>query len=120
MKVICIKEMIQIGSMPTPSPEVGSEYNIVLRFKHKGRELCELAEFPRRDGYVFAYDAEAFAPLNGPDMAERDEAYQRQQLAAEGKLLEGVAAILAEEETMPQDAWERNWAAIVERLNAGR
>jgi len=115
---MCIEETIQVGSIPTPSLIVGEEYNVVFRFRYKGFVMLELAEFPRKDGNVFAYDAEAFAPLNGPDERIRLEAYQREQLAVEGKLLEGVAAILAEEETMPQDVWERNWTAIEERLNA--
>jgi len=52
--------------------------------------------------------------------AARDilSAREKENLEVEGKLFQGMAEILAAEETMPQDLWERNWTAIQERLTA--
>jgi hypothetical protein len=113
MKVICIEETIQFGNVPSPSPVVGCEYTIVRRFTFEGFELCELAEFPRKDGYLFGYDVKAFAPLNGPDERERLEAYLQKQ-----EKMDKVLMALAEtsDEPMPQDAFDRVWKNIQSTL----
>lgn len=92
------------------------EYTVVEVVKNGGYILAETreAQYECRQ----ALQPGRFIPLSDIDERERLEAYQREQLAAEGKLFEAVAAILEAEEEIPQDAWERNWTAIEERLNA--
>lgn len=123
-KVLCLKQETKECNLsgrdvkPCKSKLViGNEYNVVLLVDGpKGKTYYGLEEIAWPD----VFNSDLFARLGGPDERERLEAYQREQLAMEGKLFEGVAAILAEEEKMPQDVWERNWSAIEERLNAGR
>jgi len=118
-QVICIGEFDATGCA---MPAIGDIVTVNAKEMDGDTLMYELEEYPpiEKDGklYRFTFEAEAFAPLGGPDERERLEAYQREQLTIEGKLLEGVAAILAEEETRPQDVWERNWTAIQERLTA--
>lgn len=117
MNVICINDkwVSNPAGKHRLKPKFGEKYCVTDTKHMQCRDWYALQGF---SGDWFL--SECFAPIDGPDMSERDEAFQRKQLAAEGKLLEGVAAILAEEENMPQDVWERNWAAIEERLNTGR
>ena len=75
-----------------------------------------VAEYPLCvDGAMAWYIAKNFAPLDGPDETERLEAYQREHLAAEGKLFERLAQHLVDE-PMPQDAFDRVWKNIERTL----
>lgn len=67
-----------------------------------------------KDGEDAWYFAEAFAPLNGPDERERLEAYLQEQ-----EKMDKILMALAEtsDEPMPQDAFDRSWAAIEKHLN---
>jgi hypothetical protein len=116
LKAISLKDNTWIEE-GTNIPQQGPAYlEDVTILEEYDADYWIIMEYP----FPSVYWKKNFIILGEHDERERLEAYQRKHQAVEGKLFEGVAAILAEEENMPQDVWERNWAAIEKRLNTGR
>jgi hypothetical protein len=114
--VICVSEFEVPATYPWPVPQIGIRYTVIVaEVNPKDSVLMyELKEFPHIGIRRFTFEAVAFAPCTGHDESVRLAAYLEEQTNMDKTLM-----ALAEhsDEPIPQDAFDRNWSAIKERLN---
>lgn len=111
MKVICISDEWDVPARSDrPRPAFANPYTVVHSEidTDDGMLMYELAEFPPANGQYFTFDANAFAPLNGPDERDRLEEWQASRLTEVDRLLQACADMMPEVQMEP-GAFERVW-----------
>lgn len=98
-KVICIDDLTLTRTIPGATcPQVGDKVTVVEVVDHMGMTMYALAEFPPIGQFELIFDAEAFAPLDGPD--EREIIEER---------LEGAV-------TMEEQRFEKIWRNVIHQI----
>jgi len=101
MKVFCISKLFSART-PAPqgwdAPEIGEEVTVVGSIHIDDVVYFRLKEYPPTREYDRAYNAKAFAPLDGPDEREIIEERRREREERMAKVWKGIEKAINEPE----------------------